>query len=267
MKGTSRVNFKQEEALVPLILKQAYSQVIIPYLNEGVYENFDKNTNDVVTACDLAVEEFIIKKLKEHFPEDAIISEEFNADKTLQQRTWIIDPIDGTVNFAKHIHLFGLQIALVQGGRPVFASIYLPYGDELYVAVEGQGATVNGQALKVSQVKSLRESLVTFGDFTTKEGRDETRAKQIGTMSNLFPYIRKVKMFGASSIDFVYLASGKTEAMIMFTRNLWDILPGYLIAKESGAVSHYDLSQDSDHIIMACQPEVLVGIHDKVVTS
>lgn len=254
----------KEKEWIPTIIRKAYNQIITPSLQEGNVKAMDKGNNDIVTACDIEVEKFIIASIKERFPEDHFISEEMNSENSMKKRTWIIDPIDGTVNFSKGIPLFGMQLALVEHGEPVFSVIYLPYTDEMYIALKGHGATVNGQLLLTSNVVNLRESLISFGDFSTRIGADERRENQITTVSNLYSSIRKLKMFGASSIDFTCVASGKTEGLIIYTRNLWDLLPGYLMVKEAGGVSNYDPKNPCECIVVAANDDILNALLEKV---
>lgn len=260
-----QIELAEELKSIPKILRKAYSKIITPYLMEGQGQTHLKGENDLVTDCDIAVEKYIIDEIKALFPEDHIISEETNGGNQLEGRTWIIDPIDGTVNFAKGIPLFGLQVALVIDSEPYYAAIYLPFSGEMFTAMKDQGAFVNGQPLEVSKVTKLKESLVSFGDFTSRANGEKTRANQIATVQNIHDNIRKLKMFGSSSVDFAFLAAGKTDAHVIFTRNLWDLIPGYFIATQAGGVSNYSLKEPVECIAVAANQELLDQLLEKVV--
>lgn len=254
--------FENEKEIVPKILYEAFENKIKKQFIENDFGVFHKGNNDLVTSCDIETEKYIIDNIRNFFPNDTVLSEELNNDKQMERRTWIIDPIDGTVNFSNSIKLFGIQMALVIHHEPVFSVIYLPFFNEMYVAIKGEGSYLNGIPIHVSKEKELHASLLTFGDFS--HSNHETRDKQIHIMNQIYHSVRKVRMFGASSIDFSLLASGKTHVHMMFSKNLWDILPGYLIASETGAVSNYDPLNHQDFIVVASNQSLLISILEQI---
>jgi myo-inositol-1(or 4)-monophosphatase len=247
--------YSKEKKVIPEIVRNAFTEVIKLDFEDGNITNFNKGKNDLVTNCDLNVEEYIIKQVKTYFPGDSFISEETNSNGEVGKRTWILDPIDGTVNFAHSIKLFGIQIALMIDKEPVFSAIYLPYFNEMYIAIKGEGAYLNESLIRVSRETELISSLVSYGDFSNRS--NEIREKQIQVMNRIYNSVRKIKMFGAASVDFAFLASGKTNAHIMFTRNLWDIMPGFLLALEAGAVSNFNPKNPSEFIVVAANQQIL----------
>lgn len=182
----------------------------------------------------------------------------------MSTRTWIIDPIDGTVNFSRGLNLFGIQIALVENKEPVFSCIYLPFNNEMYLASKGEGTFLNGERIYTSQVDAMFDSIVTFGDFSTRKNATDTRRKQIEVVSNIYDKVKKFKMFGASCIDFTSLAASRTDVHIVFTRNLWDLLPGYLLAIEAGAVSNYDFNNPEEFVLIAANPVLMDKVMNEI---
>lgn len=204
------------------------------YLAHGSFSRVnDKAPFDQVTDADVAIEAFLLQRIREHFPKDAILSEETLSLTGIQGRTWTVDPIDGTANFAKGFPLFGIQCALFEGGIPVMSAIWLPAFDECYTAVRGEGAYCNGERLTVLPCDPQR-ALVSFGDYP--HSRPEDFADQHRMVYRLSSQVGRIRMFGSAAVDFASLASGAINATVLFTKNQWDLAPGILLASEAGAV-------------------------------
>ena len=192
----------------------------------------EKAKFDVVTNVDKDIERFFFEELKKAFPRDVLLGEEFSAEQEAVGRTWILDPIDGTYNFSIGSRLFGVQAAFMNEGEILASVIYLPKFGELYEATKNGGAFCNGKKLSVS-CRSLDEAIVSFGDLP--HARPDDAAEQGNMMQKAYSSIARLRMYGAACIDFANLASGKTEGVVLFTRNNWDLCPGLLLAKEAGA--------------------------------
>ncbi len=208
-------------------LKKAYSDVCKSEILVSEKAEFD-----VVTNADQGIERIFKSELEKAFPGDRLHGEEFSSDTPLIDRTWILDPIDGTYNFSTSSPHFGLQAAFWDQGELRASVIYLPKFDEIYEAEKGKGAFCNGSRISVSQRK-VKDSIVSFGDFPA--ARPSDASDQHLLLQNCYRKIARTRMFGAACIDFAYLASGKTEGVVLFTKNKWDIAPGLLLAKEAGA--------------------------------
>ncbi len=257
--------YEKEKGKIPQILKDAFDSVVKDRFLSQDFKQYDKGSKDVVTECDIEVEKYIISEIENEFPGDSFISEELNSQGKMTQRTWIIDPIDGTINFSRGLRLFGLQIALVENGQPVFSCIYLPYLEELYIASKGQGAYLNGERIHTSTALELNDSIIAYGDFSPVKEAKETRNRQIQTFNRLFDKIQRFRMFGSSAIDFASLASSKTDAVIIFTKNLWDIFPGYFLAIEAGAVGNYDFDNPDEMVIAASNTLLMEELMEEVI--
>ncbi|MBQ3075892.1 MAG: inositol monophosphatase, partial [Clostridia bacterium] len=210
------------------VLLRAYSR----FCGESV-EVSAKAEFDVVTNVDRGIEHFFAEELRNVFPEDVLLGEEFTSDREAIGRTWILDPIDGTYNFSIGSRLFGLQAAFMDRGEVIASVIYLPKFKEVYEAVKGGGAYCNGNRLSVSNRK-VCDSIVSFGDLP--HARPNDAMEQGRLMQKAYSTVTRLRMYGAACLDFANLASGKTEGVVLFTRNKWDLAPGMLLAKEAGAI-------------------------------
>lgn len=221
--------YKTEFLIMTDAVRQAYQDV---FSINGIHAR-DKDKFDVVTENDYNVEKFLIDVIANNFPNDTILSEETNFETEINGRTWVIDPIDGTYNMSRAIPLFGIQCALYCDGEIVLSIIFLPLYNELFHAIKNKGAYLNGERL-FTRKNHLEHSIVSFGDFPHKRPADFCDEHRI--MSALSAKIAKVRMFGSACIDFAYLAAGRTDGTIIFTKNKWDIAPGILLATEAGAL-------------------------------
>jgi len=194
----------------------------------------EKASFDIVTNIDLEIEKYLIAKIKSRFPEDSILSEEFNSSQKIEKRTWTIDPIDGTANFSQGSPLFGIQTALIENNEVVMSVIVLPVINEIYYAIKGEGSFLNGKRIEANKNASLNRALVSFGDF--QHNKPFNAVIQHSVIGDLRLKVARIRMFGSACIDLSFVGAGKTDATVIVTKNLWDIAPGLLIAKEAGAV-------------------------------
>lgn len=191
-----------------------------------------KGRQDIVTGLDYAMEREIKRQLHEMFPNDRFIGEEENQGTPGPERTWVCDPIDGTVNFVMELPYFGVTLALLENTVPVFSLIHLPKLDETYMAMRGKGAYLNGTRLVSHPDRQLAQSIVTFGDFS--KSNPTSRPFQIRAMQNLMEEALRVRIQGASSVDFAFLAAGRNGCHILFSSSVWEVVPGTLMAEEAG---------------------------------
>ena len=233
--------FEEKEFIITQIEK-----VVEKYINASHLTVIEQKTEfDLVTDIDKKIEKELIDAIHKKYPNDTFISEEMNPLNSVNKRTWIIDPIDGTCNMAHNMKIFGIQCALCYEGNPVMSVIYLPYLNEVYFAILGEGSYLNNKRIYTSNNVSLNNCIVSYGDYTHKEEKiANLQHKSIGIM---FPQIAKIRMFGAACFDFSFVASGKTDGCVVLTRNLWDIVPGILLSLEAGA-SIYDINGEEYRI-------------------
>ena len=223
---------------------------------EGVY--------DVVTDADFASEKAIVDAIRAAFPDDAVISEESSPDADLEKRSWVLDPIDGTMNFSRGIPLYGIQAAFLERGVPKAAAIYLPAYDEMFMATE-DGALLDGSPIRTAAPRPLKECLMSTGDFSRKS--EAFRKAQAAAFSECYSAIGRFKVFGAACTDFAFLACGRTDAHLRFTNKIWDFLPGLYIAEKAGAAYDKSLQRERNVLLLCSSKEVLSEAEDKVLPA
>ncbi len=211
-------------------------------LKKGFGSSFEisskEKKQDLVTEFDKASERTIIDTILNQFPDHAILAEESGAKKTNSSTLWIIDPLDGTVNFAHNIPVFSVSIAASIEGEVVCGVIYQPIVNELFIAEKGKGAYLNGAALQVSSKSRLDESILATG-FPYNVDEDPLHCiEKFGEMTRLGIPIRRL---GSAAIDLAYVAAGRFDAYWEVSLRPWDMAAGKLLVEEAGGkVTHYD---------------------------
>ena len=199
-----------------------------------------KGPSDFVTNADLKSEKIIIEELKKARPQYSFISEENGIENNKDEKnTWIIDPIDGTVNFLHGIPHFAISIALKSNGEIVSGLIFDPIKDEIFFAEKDNGAYFNNHRVRVSKKNNINECLfVTGGKIKTEP--DLTYRKS-----------------GCAALDMAYVASGRYDGYFQDNLNLWDIAAGIVIVKEAGGIiNEIDLSVNKKIKIIASSADI-----------
>lgn len=218
----------QEIENIKHIVLDAYESVI----ENNAFQVHDKGKQDIVTDLDFAMERKIKTSIQMAFPNDRFIGEEENHESLEMERTWVCDPIDGTLNFTQNIPYFGVQLALLEHKEPIFSLIYLPALKQMYHASKGQGAFLDDLTLKTDDALTLSKAIVTFGDFS--KSNPSSRGYQLRAMEAMTDRAMRVRIQGASSVDFAFVASGKNGCHIIFSKNIWELAPGTMLAEEAG---------------------------------
>jgi len=192
-----------------------------------------KGPIDLVTAADLEVEQAFRRLIAARFPSHAVLGEETAAHSGDSQKThrWIIDPVDGTTNFAHGLALFCVSIALEIEGRLEVGVVYDPIGDELFVAERGLGARCNGHPIHVSSRATLVDGMMVTGFPYTV--RDQP-ATQIEVFTAFLRRARAVRRLGSAALDLCYVAAGRFDGFWEVQLNPWDFAAGILIVTEAG---------------------------------
>ena len=196
----------------------------------------EKSEISIVTETDLACEKLILSKILGTFPTHSILSEESPAKEGSHHR-WIIDPIDGTTNFAHTFPASCVSIGYEEEGEPVMGAIYDPFRDEMFFAAKGAGAFLNGKRIFVSQVKTLSHSLLATGFPYDRKEKADIYLAMIKTFLLLTHDIRRV---GAAALDLCYVACGRFDGYWEANIEAWDKAAGRLLVTEAGGrVSDY----------------------------
>ena len=199
-----------------------------------------KGDINLVTEADLASEKFIIERIKSHYPKHSILAEESGEAVVVggsSQWKWIIDPLDGTTNFAHGYPCFCVTLALEYEEKIVVGVTYDPTRDEMFSAERGNGASLNGRQIRVSDTEKLSEALIVTGfpyDFKQK----------VNFARHLTDFLfraRGVRRDGSAAIDMAYVACGRFDGFWEEGLNPWDVAAGFLMIEEAGGrVSYYD---------------------------
>jgi myo-inositol-1(or 4)-monophosphatase len=189
------------------------------------------SVKDLVTETDLAVEAMLRKSLGGLLPEAGFLGEEGSAGEGLDGLKWVVDPVDGTTNFAHGLPFVATSVALCRDGEPLLGVVNLPLLGELYAASRGGGATRNGGTIRVSATNNLIEALVATG-FPYRI--DRYMDAVLGQLSRALPATQGVRRPGAAALDLAYVACGRYEGFFEFALNPWDTAAGVLLVEEAG---------------------------------
>jgi len=189
-----------------------------------------KKKSQIVTQADLIADRIIVKNLRKKFPGYGILSEESGRHKTQSKYLWVIDPLDGTTNYAIGSPMFAVGISLFFENQPILACAYMPAMKELYFAQKGKGAFLNGKKIKISQSTRLAESFLTFCHGSAKN--DIKRALKIYNKIKLISL--DSRQLGAAAVEMGFVACGRTDCIIIPGAHPWDVGPGTLLVREAG---------------------------------
>ena len=231
----------------------------------GVKELDPKSSpTDAVTAADQAVEALLLSGLSSARPSDGILGEEGSAREGTSGYRWVIDPIDGTVNYLYGIPQWAVSIGFESASGSLVGVVYDPSKDELWQAVQGGGSVLNGSSLACSSVTSLDLALVGTG-FGYDSRR---RAAQARFLPTLLPLVRDLRRLGAGSLDLCAVAAGRLDAYFEQGLSPWDLSAGRLIATEAGAlVSGLRGAPEGYPLVLASAPGVYDALHDLLVAA
>ena len=242
------------------IIIQLAKQEIMPRFNQVSYSF--KRDGSLVTEADTAMQNAVVDALQHNWPEYQLLGEEMSAEQQQSLLShsdtglWVLDPLDGTTNFASGIPIFSVSIALIQDDEVQLGIIYDPVRDECFSAIKGQGAWLNDQRLKpVIQRDSLKQCIA---QVDLKRLPDELAAR----LASEHPFASQ-RNFGSGALDWCWLAAGRCQLYTHGGQKLWDYLAGHLILQEAGGrVSTFEQQVIFNHsleprsVIAAINPEL-----------
>lgn len=233
-------------------------------LSQTVVVNHHKTANDLLTENDLQTEAFIISQMQKTHPELNIVSEEYHPDNDPGGITLVIDPIDGTCNYAAGMDLFGIQFAVFADRVCRGAVLYFPVSGDLLTAELGKGAFLNGQPVKANREAAASDGILLISDYYGNLPIPMDR--QFRLVQALQPKFLKTRHLGAACVDFLTLARGQALAYITYYHKIWDIAPGLLAATEAGCVYGSLLEENYTYgnpgLVVANNPQTLQTILD-----
>ncbi len=201
----------------------------------GELENLQvssKGPGDFVSSADKRTEKIIIEELQKAHPEYGIITEETGIiNKSNIKNRWIIDPIDGTMNFLNGIPQFAISIAYEENNEIKCGVIFNPIMNEIFSAEKGNGAYLNNSRIRVSNKKKLKDSLLVTGG---PKGASKIKDKIFSEYINVSDNVASIRKFGSAALDMAYVACGRFEGYWQRELNYWDIAAGIIILKEAG---------------------------------
>lgn len=218
--------------------------------------NAKGDKGDLVTNLDLEIENYIIEKIKQNYPEFSIVSEEYNSEEELTDNCFTIDPIDGTINFAHNIPLWGIQIACIKENKTCAAVIYIPKMNELYYADEN-GAYLNDEPIKVNSLNS-KEGVYSIEGPNKLPG--QAKMKQIN------PHCRD---FFCAAVNYAWVACGRLSATIVTKDSHWDYVPGQYIVEKAGGVIYNDngahIAANNNEFLQVIRDTATLNNEEKVI--
>ena len=217
MNERSKLKSEAEIEFLKSIVKEAET---ISKKSFDVRQKDDKG--DLVTTLDLEIEKNLIGQITKYYPDYTIVSEEFHSDGTVTDNCFIIDPIDGTINFANGLPLWGIQIACRKNGKTIASVINLPVLNELYYADE-TGAYLNDQKIQVREVPVKNAVYSIMG------------GNILPCLDRMCSFSRNFRNFGAACAAFAFMASGKIHGVCFRKETPWDYEPGLFLCKMAGA--------------------------------
>ena len=204
------------------------------FRNSKIEISYKSRTN-LVTNMDKKSEDFLYHTIQETFPEHAILAEEGSRKDTDNEFIWLVDPLDGTNNYAHGLPFFAVSLGVYSNEKQevIAGVVYNPYLNELFTAEKYKGATYNGSKIQVSNTKSLGISVLATGFPYDKHDNANNNTKEF---NNILPHIQGIRRYGAAAIDLAYVSSGWLDGYWEKSLHPWDIAAGMLIAKEAGAI-------------------------------
>lgn len=233
-------------------------------MRPGVEQLATKSSpTDVVTAADKAVEELLVGAIREARPDDGLLGEEGSATEGRSGLRWVVDPIDGTVNYLYGIPQWAVSIGVEDGAGTVVGVVYDPAKDELWQAVRGGGSTLNGLPLACSSVTDLGQALVGTGFGYERQAR----VRQSLQLPTVLPTVRDIRRLGSGALDLCAVAAGRLDAYYEQGLSPWDLSAGRLIATEAGArVAGLRGEPAGAPLVLAAGPGVFDALHELLVS-
>ena len=189
-----------------------------------------KGYRDIVTDADTAAETVILNMIRDRFPDHAILSEEAGGSEIGGGYTWVVDPLDGTTNYAHRIPVFAVSIGVLERGEPLLGVIHDPLRGQTFVAERGKGATINGAPMHVSRVARLEHTVI-GADWARS---DERRGRVLAYLEQVAPRCGTIRVLGSATLALAYVAAGWLDAYFHLALKPWDAAAGMLLVAEAG---------------------------------
>lgn len=222
------------------------------FRHDSIGSEIKSSRADIVTEVDNICEELIINNIKEIYPTHSIIAEESGHILIPDSEyTWIIDPLDGTTNYLSGLPFFSISLAICHCGEVIAGVVYAPRLDEIFHAVKGEGAFLNGHPIKPSANPILADAVVATGFPVDKTTNADNNLENV---ARIMPRVRGLRRLGSAAIDLCYVAAGFLDGYWELNLHQWDIAAGQLICSEAGARVERLRPDRGISVIAASQP-------------
>lgn len=224
---------------------------------------YKKAQRDSLLDADIEAEKIIISKLRTFSPDYDILSEETQQESKNSPCQWVIDPLDGSFNFHHHSPVYGISIGLRVHNHIETAVVYLPFYNEMFTAISGHGAYLNGQSIHVSSITDLDDASVHIGDFTKDYDLEENqiRLKVIARLANA---VGRMRMIGTIATDLAYIACGRADALVVHDNFPWDIGVGMLLITEAGGKVEFHRYPNKKYLIICSNPFIYEALFNTI---
>lgn len=202
----------------------------LEYYFETLLEHEEKADKSFVTKADTEADQIIIDHIQANFPSHQILTEENGTIGEESEYIWVVDPLDGTLNFTRGIPFFCTSIAVVHKGEPIVSVIYNSVTRSLFQAEAGKGAFLNGEKITVSEISDTKDAIVSLG-----RARDpENKIKALSFYNKIYHALKSQRILGSAALELAFVASGRLEGFISVGLQGWDCFGGVLLVKEAG---------------------------------
>lgn len=216
------------------------AQILTEYWGKITAYDLKSSHSDLVTIADKKSEAVIIETIKKSFPDHAIMAEESGFEALPSDYLWIIDPLDGTTNYAHQYPTVSISIGVLYKQEPMVAIVFNPLLNENFEAAKGRGSTLNGKPIRVSSIAKLEDSLLATGFAYDRLKSPETNYKEFTHFTQLTQGVRRA---GSAALDLAYVAAGRLDGYWERGVKPWDMAAGWLLVQEAGGkVTAYDNS-------------------------
>lgn len=220
--------FNKRTTLAQKIAKKAGKTIL--EIQSGDMQTHEKGCNDVLTIADTTSEKMIIEAISTMYPDDGFLAEEGSSKESKSGYTWVIDPLDGTMNFSRNMLYYAVSVGYLKDGKPYGGAVYIPKTKELFVCEKNKGAYLNGKKIQVSR-NNLNNSLAVIG-FNNRQ--EDFRKLHCNIHKNLLDNIMNVEKIFSTVIGLCYVACGRIEIHCELNCFLWDVMPSCLMIEEAG---------------------------------
>lgn len=235
------------------------------YRSEGIRDAATSKglRRDLVTEADRASEAAILAHLRRECPGDAIVAEETAAKAAPGRRTWIVDPLDGTVNFAHGIPIFCVSIGLVVDGAPTVGVVHAPRMDELFAAESGRGATLNGASIRAAATTRLADAILATGFAYDIENLADDNLDNLAIVAKA---ARGIRRLGSAALDLAWVAAGRLDGFWELHLSPWDVAGGAALVRAAGG-RVTDMTGGDDWLYGRHLAATCGGFHDELLAT